>query len=267
MQPFSPSGKAPKLRAAGKTHSGRRRKLNEDYVLLRPQLGLFVVADGVGGKNAGEVASCMATLSMCNFFEATETDTWPDSYRVLLDLTLSEAAKRLSAAVRKANADVWEIASRRKKQKNMNTTVVAAYVEQGSMMLQLAHVGDSRCYRARDGHLDLLTHDHSLRNEARLQAPGISDRQLQRIPKNVITRALGRRDGVEIDIRSEPVVPGDVFLLCSDGVNRMLPDAQILEALQVSEDPQEAAELLVSLANEAGGIDNITALVIQFGND
>ena len=266
MLPFLPSGKEPKLRAAGRTHAGRRRKLNEDYVLLKPQHGLFVVADGVGGKNAGEVASCMASLSMRNFFEATESESWPDSYRVLLDLTLSEPAKRLSAAVRKANADVWEIASSRKKQKNMNSTIVAAYVEHGSMMLQLAHVGDSRCYRVRDQSIEQLTRDHSLRNEARLQTPNISDRQPQRIPKNVITRALGRRDGVEIDIRSQPVLAGDVFLLCSDGVNRMLPDERILEALLVSDDPKEAADLLITIGNDAGGIDNITALVIQFAS-
>ena len=245
---------------------------------MRPSLKLYLVNDGVGGNQAGDVASSLAAHSMNNFFAATREGTWPDEYRALLDLTLTPPAQRLSAAIRKANKDVFEIASTRRGTR-MNSTVVALHIadegppdshphasteEEPGPHVHVAHVGDSRCYRLRDGELRLLTRDHSLRNEARVSSPGLSERQLERIPERVITRALGSKEYVEIEHTSCPAEPGDVFLLCSDGVNRMLSDDEILEGLEISDSPREAAELLVDLANDAGGRDNATALVIQF---
>lgn len=245
---------------------------------MRPSLKLYLVGDGVGGNQAGDVASSLAAHSMNNFFAATRNDGWPDEYRALLDLTLAPPAQRLSAAIRKANKDVYEIASTRRGSR-MNTTVVALHISDGpppssrggdagppvaTPHVHIAHVGDSRCYQLRDGELRVLTRDHSLRNEARISSPSLSERQIERIPERVITRALGVKQHVEIEHMSFPVEPGDAFLLCSDGVNRMLSDDEILEGLEVADSPAEAAELLVDLANEAGGRDNITALVVQF---
>jgi protein phosphatase len=260
----APSKVTTRVRVGGGTHPGRRRKNNQDFLLVRADLGLFVVADGVGGRNTGEVASSLAALSMTNFFEATHAAGWPDDYRALLDLTLSSGAQRLSAAIRKANADVFKIASTHAQHHKMNTTVVAAYLPPDQPVLHVGHVGDSRCYRVRGAVMELLTHDHTLRNEALIHYPNIDPERLAQIPQSVLARAIGRTDSVELTLKSFEVCPGDMFLLCSDGVTRMLDDTRIFEVLLVSASPQEAADLLVALANEAGGRDNITALVLRF---
>lgn len=249
---------------SGRTDRGRRRETNEDFLLLRPDLGLFIVADGVGGRASGDVASKLASLSIANFFEASQDGAWPEAFASLLDLTLPPPAQRLSAAVRKANQDVWAIASSRSEHDRMNTTVVAACHQPGDELLHVAHVGDSRCYGYRKGKLVQLTHDHTLRNEARQKYPNISDERLAKIPRNVLTRALGRVDTVELEIRTVSARPGDIFVLCSDGVTAMVDDRRILEALMVSEGPDEACELLTELSNEAGGRDNITVAALYF---
>ena len=264
MGSAAPRSVSAHVRVGAATHTGRRRTTNQDFMLVRRDVGLFVVADGVGGRKTGDVASSLTAMSMKNFFEATEQQTWPDGYRALLDLTLSRPAQRLSAAIRKANADVWAIASTRARHRKMNTTVVAAHLASDSSMLHVGHVGDSRCYRLRAKSLGQLTRDHTLRNEALIQYPNIAPEHLDRIPTNMLARAIGRRDTVELELRSYETQPGDTYLLCSDGVTCMLDDATMLEALMVSDEPQEAAHLLVALANEAGGLDNITAMVLRF---
>jgi PPM family protein phosphatase len=231
---------------------------------MRRRLGIYVVADGVGGLNAGEVASSLAALSIGNFFEATESQGWPDAYRALLDLTLSPPAQRLSAAIRKANADVYHIASTRGRHSKMNTTVVAAYHPRDSSVVHVASVGDSRCYLIRESGIEQVTSDHTLRNEARVQYPHISNERLALIPESVLSRALGRRDTVELEVHSLDMASGDAVLLCSDGLNRMVGDKQILEAVMVSDGPDEACDVLVGLANDAGGRDNITTVLLRF---
>jgi PPM family protein phosphatase len=255
---------APGPEHGSRTHTGRRRANNEDYVLLRPDLGLYVVADGVGGRNTGEVASRLASLSMANFFEATLEATWPDQYRSLMDLTYSPGARRLSAAIRKANEDVHAIASTREQHHKMNTTVVALHAPPGERELHVAHVGDSRCYRVRDHVMEVLTRDHTLRNEARDQYPDIAEERLDQLPKNMLARALGRKNDVELTLISVSIESGDLYLLCSDGVNGMLDDARILETLVGRPSSQDAADRLIDLANAAGGRDNITAIVLRF---
>ena len=263
--PGSPEASRRELRfeAVGVTDVGRQRKHNEDHVLLRPELDLFVVADGMGGHNAGDIASRLATTSLRNFYEATETGPVPtDNLNHDYD-NLAEHAKRLAAGIQKANRDVFEISSTMRQHHGMGSTVVAAYLERQGGLMHVGHVGDSRCYRMRDQQLELLTHDHSLINDALALKPDLTPEELARLPKNIITRALGMREEVKVDIRSEPVRAGDIFLLCSDGLSGMISEADIATVLQDSGDLREACELLVTLANDNGGTDNITALLVR----
>jgi protein phosphatase len=249
--------------AAGLTDVGRQRKHNEDTVLIRPELGLFAVADGMGGHNAGDVASKLAATSLGNFFEATHTATGvapvdlPEDYD-----DLAPAARRLAAGVRKANHDVFTISSTYQQHHGMGSTMVAIHLRETGE-IHIGHVGDSRAYRIRDGEILQLTRDHSLINDALEMKPDLLPDEIARLPKNIITRALGMKDAVKVDIRSERAEPGDVYMLCSDGLTGMVPDQQILEVVGLTDDPQEACELLIAEANDAGGTDNISALIIR----
>lgn len=254
-----------RLTAAGKTDPGRRRENNEDFLLVRDDLNLFVVADGVGGGRTGEVASRLASLSMANFFEATQNGAWPDTYRAHVDSTLPAAAQRLAAAIRKANADVFTIASTREQHEKMTTTVVSAWIDPERAAIHIGHVGDSRCYRIRDGQITQLTRDHTLRNQARDEYPDIDETRIAQIPASVLYRAVGRDADVDLTMQSLEPADGDRFLLCSDGVTKMMKDTQILDIVMASEGPAQACELIVDLANEHGGRDNITALMLWFG--
>jgi protein phosphatase len=244
------------------TDVGRHRTHNEDTFLVRSDLHLWAVADGMGGHRAGDVASAMVALSLGNFFEATEASRW-DGYTAPADEALPAPARRLAASVRKANGDVHAISMLHGRHFGMGSTVVACHLPPGSNELWIAHVGDSRCYRLRNGRLEQLTRDHSLVNEARLLDPELTEEQLSRLPTNIITRALGMSDAVEVDVRSVDARAGDLFLLCSDGLTGMVSDAEILEALELLDEPEEAAAVLVELANDAGGVDNVTVLLLR----
>ncbi|MGK3993845.1 Stp1/IreP family PP2C-type Ser/Thr phosphatase [Sorangium sp. So ce1024] len=244
------------------TDVGRQRKHNEDNVLVKSELGLFVVADGMGGHNAGNVASALATRSLDNFFEATRTGVLPGPVPAD-EQDLDPGARRVLAAIRKANHDVYVISNTYSQHQGMGSTVVAAYVSCETEQIHVGHVGDSRCYRIRQGEIEQLTKDHSLINDALALKPDLSQDELARLPKNIITRALGMKDAVKVDIRSERIQPGDVFLLCSDGLSGMVSEQQILDVFDITQDPREACELLIAMANEAGGTDNISALIIR----
>jgi PPM family protein phosphatase len=246
--------------AAGLTDVGRQRKHNEDDVLLLPEHRLYAVADGMGGHNAGDVASKLTTTSLRNYFESTGDPgaTFPaDEYE-----SLDPGARRLAAGIRKANLDVFTISSTVAQHRGMGSTIVAAHVGDDDR-IYIGHVGDSRCYRIRDGIIEKMTRDHSLINDALDLKPDLSPEELARLPRNIITRALGMKDVVKVDIRSEPIRLGDIFVLCSDGLSGMVSDQQMLEVIQITSDPQEACELLVAEANDAGGTDNISALIVR----
>ncbi len=265
-----PRGEKRELRfeAVGVTDIGRQRKHNEDHVLLRPELDLFVVADGMGGHNAGDIASRLATASLRNFFEALTAGASVDKNLLVGYDTLNEGAQTLAAAIRKSNRDVYEISSTYRQHHGMGSTVVACSLSRDSCAIHIGHVGDSRCYRFRDGKLEQLTHDHSLINDALALKPDLTQEELARLPKNIITRALGMRDDVKVDIRTEQLQLGDIYMLCSDGLSGMVEEddmGNVLAALYAIDgsDLREACETLVTLANDAGGTDNITALLIR----
>jgi protein phosphatase len=249
-----------RLVAAGLTDVGRQRRHNEDHVLVAPQFDLYVVADGMGGHTTGHVASALTSASLSDFFEATRDGRLP-SPPPDDEKELPVAAERLAQGVRKANRDVFEISSTHREHKGMGSTVVAMHFD--GERLHIAHVGDSRCYRIRDGEIEQLTRDHSLINDALAIKPDLTEEELARLPKNVITRALGMKEAVKVDVQSVRVEPDDMFLLCSDGLSGMIKDDQIMEVFDLTSDLQEACELLIAMANEAGGVDNISALLVR----
>lgn len=242
---------------AGLTDVGRQRKHNEDCVLLKPELGLYAVADGMGGHNAGDVASKLVAQALGEFFASGARADLPDEYGAL-----SPDAKRIAAGVRKANYTVHHTSHTQQQHHGMGSTVVAIHVAGG--MVHIAHVGDSRCYRIRNGQIQQMTRDHSLINDALDMKPDLTKEELSRLPKNIITRALGMKDVVKVDVKSEPLILGDTFLLCSDGLTGMVPPEQILEVINLTHEPQEACELLIAEANDAGGTDNISAVIVRF---
>jgi protein phosphatase len=250
--------------AVGKTDVGRQRDHNEDDLLVDTKFDLFAVFDGMGGNNAGEVASALGTRSLRNFFQATDQEAASCEES---DEDLPESARRLVTGIRKANADIFEISSTHIEHRGMGSTVVSLHLGRDDGLAHIAHVGDSRCYRIRDGAIEQLTRDHSLISDALAWNPNLTQEELARLPRNIISRALGLRRSVEIDLLSEPLLPGDLFLLCSDGLSGMLNDRQILEVVQLSDDLPEICDNLIALANEAGGNDNITALVIKVEGD
>ena len=249
------------LQAGAATDVGKRRTHNEDTVLVRQDLSLFLVADGAGGHNAGEVASALCARSMANYFGATirATHESPEFNR----FGIPNGARRLSASVLKANRDIVEISQTQQQHRGMGTTVVAACFSPRSGLMHVAHVGDSRCYRLRGGHLELLTKDHSLLTDVIEQRPELDDKVLARLPKNVVTRALGMDGQLRVSIRSYAVVEGDRYLLCSDGLSGPVSAPELGAALGRDEAPEQIAQRLIKLANDAGGPDNIAALVIQ----
>ncbi|HKY34715.1 MAG TPA: protein phosphatase 2C domain-containing protein [Polyangiaceae bacterium] len=249
------------LKAAGRTDLGKKRKHNEDVVLVREDLGLFVVADGAGGHNAGEVASALAARSMENYFGATirATHELPELNR----FGMPNGARRLSSAVHKANRDVVEIARSSPKHRGMGTTVVACCFSPRSGLMHVAHVGDSRCYRMRDGDFELLTQDHSLLTDVIEQRPELDEDMLARLPKNIVTRAIGLDGQLRVSIRSFSVVEGDRYLLCSDGLSGPVPATELAEVLGSQDEPALVTNRLIDLANAKGGPDNIAALIID----
>lgn len=249
------------LSAFGATDPGRARESNEDAILVRDDLGLYIVADGAGGHAAGEVASRLAVRSMENFFGATVRAALerPEFDR----FGIPSGARRLSQAVLKANRDVVQIAQSSPSHRGMGTTVVAAFFSARSGLLHVAHVGDSRCYRLRGGHLELMTQDHSLVTDVIEQRPDLADDVLERLPKNIVTRALGMNGALRVALRSHPVVAGDKYLLCSDGLSNMLTAEEIADTLDLDEPAQDLVQRFIAVANAAGGNDNIAALVIE----
>jgi serine/threonine protein phosphatase PrpC len=244
------------------TDVGRKRKGNEDSLFVNPEQNLFVVADGMGGHAAGEVASRIAVDSINEFICLTGGDeeiTWPFG----LDENISYDGNRLKTAIRYANRKVLEATKERSEYEGMATTVAAVLVD--GDMANIGHVGDSRIYLFSGDALSLLTSDHSWVNE-QIQSGVISADQARSHPlRNVVTRALGGKTDLAVDMQVRKMKPGEVLLLCSDGLTTMVPDEEIEQVLKDNAlDLEATAESLVAAANEHGGEDNITVVLLQF---
>ncbi len=233
------------LRAAEttvRTDVGRQRRGNEDSSYAHAPV--FVVADGMGGAQAGEVASQMVVDS---FVAGLPDEGTPE--------------ERLSVVVQRANKEIHTRSRSEAENAGMGTTVTAAYLDEDSVVL--AHVGDSRAYLLRDGELSRLTEDHSLVEELLRGGKLTQEEALEHPQRSVITRALGIEPIVEIDTWTYPLRPGDVVLLCSDGLTSMLSEAQVQELLVEGPDLDAAADRLIDAANQAGGRDNITVVLFR----
>jgi protein phosphatase len=201
-----------------------------------------------------------------DFFQATEKEdiTWPFHF----DPDLPFSINRLITAIQVANSRIFQASLKNNEHQGMGTTAVGIYLVDNYRECHIAHVGDSRCYRLRDNAIELLTTDHSLVNDYLRAAPELSEEQLAELPRNVITRALGMQDSVVVDVQTQKLEVNDIFLLCSDGLNSMLSDDEILETLVDHIDNlDEAGGGLIKKANERGGEDNITVILAQVAEE
>jgi PPM family protein phosphatase len=229
--------------SAGLSHPGRKRRHNEDSYVIEPPL--FVIADGMGGAKAGEVASGLAVSAV----ESEQDD----------EVTGEE---RVTALIEEANRRVYRRASEDREAYGMGTTMTVALVENDHVAF--GHVGDSRAYLIRDGRLDQLTDDHSLVAEL-VRGGKLTPEEAETHPqRSVITRALGTEPDIDVDTFTVEAQPGDVFMLCSDGLTTMVDDDAILDAVAKHRpDLREAAKALVNAANRGGGEDNITVIFFE----
>ncbi len=245
------------------TDVGLRRQNNEDSVLVDERLGLFLLADGMGGHNAGETASRLAVTSIQKFFEEYENA----SEEVIDQLQpfpheLPLPGKKLIYTIIRANTIVTESADLASEYRGMGTTIVALLVSHDSIFA--AHVGDSRIYLRRKGEFSQITEDHSVFFEE-LKKGFLTREQLDQLPfKNRLTRALGHMGKAKVDMKVVPPHKGDVFLLCSDGLTDMVDDDAIGEIIsQHQDDLEECAHVLVESAKAHGGADNISVVLLR----
>jgi serine/threonine protein phosphatase PrpC len=247
--------------SGGVTDVGRVRTNNEDSFRILDPFHLFVLSDGMGGEAHGEVASSLAVDTIVNYCTQAKDDP---GLTLVADSSdnWSEKTRLLQNAVRAANLSIFESAQKNSEQRGMGATVTAAWVNDSK--LSIAHVGDSRAYLLRSGSLQQLTNDHSLVAE-QVRRGIISRQQAEESEmQSVLLRALGAHNEVEVDVDETAIYPGDVLLLCSDGLTRMVTEPEIAGTLQAETNPSAAAQKLIDLANENGGLDNVTAIVARF---
>jgi len=242
------------------TDVGRKRKHNEDHVGVAPSLGFAVLADGMGGYNAGEVASAMAVDIVSHHLK--EQLTKLSQGEIDENTGLTGESMLIRDAIKAANDAIVQMSRQKPECKGMGTTVLAAvfYADR----ISAAHVGDSRMYRLRDGRLEHVTEDHSLvRENVRRGLLSEHEARNSRI-KNIVTRALGLEAGVEADVVEAAVCAGDIYLMCSDGLTDVVPDEVIQQTLTASSrNLKKAGKQLIELANDAGGPDNISIILIR----
>ncbi|MEK6770268.1 MAG: Stp1/IreP family PP2C-type Ser/Thr phosphatase [Pseudomonadota bacterium] len=235
----------------GLTDPGMIRTENEDSIGTRPEAGLAVLADGMGGHQAGEVASKLAVETIIKYL----TDTYAADRK-------ESPTKRISEAIRRANATIFDTAHKHEEYAGMGSTIVTALFRNGELVV--GHVGDSRLYRLRQGKLEQMTEDHSVIQELVNRGLFTHEEARASVGKNLVTRALGVDAEVLIDVNAVPLEANDLYLLCSDGLNDVVSDEDITRILTASSDNlYTAAFKLVTLANQRGGPDNISVILIR----
>lgn len=239
----------------GLSDVGRRRDNNQDRFLVDTERGVFAIADGMGGHAAGEVASNIAIEALAESLGIVADDAdGPNG--------VEAAGRELAAAFHEGNRRICESVLTHGEWRGMGTTIVALLALGDRAVI--GHVGDSRAYRLRDGELSLITDDHSWVGE-QVRMGLLTETEARRHPmRNIVTRAMGNRPEVDVELTETELRPGDVYLLCSDGLNSMLNDDEIRETLAAHEvDPREACQALVERANARGGEDNISVIVLR----
>jgi serine/threonine protein phosphatase PrpC len=249
-----------RVRFAGDSNVGMKRAHNEDSFYLPESERLAIVADGMGGHASGEVASRMAVETISGFFKATQEEqqlTWPFK----MDKGHRYDVNRMITAIKLANLKIHEQAQKDPRCHGMGTTVVSALFIDDALVV--GHVGDSRLYRRRDGVLEQITEDHSLLNDY-IKMKHLSPDEIAAFPhKNVIVRALGMKDTVQVDVHLDTPKLGDVYLICSDGLSGMIKDEDMSEMAANEPDLDALCEKLITTANKNGGLDNITVVAVR----
>ena len=257
-------GDAVQIDSGGVTDLGRVRLNNEDSFRIVEPLNLFILSDGMGGEAHGEIASSLAVDTIERVCSSSKIDS---------EVTLAgasgenwtEQTRLLENAVLQANFGIYQSSQEHPEQRGMGATLTAGWIN-GSK-LSLAHVGDSRAYLLRTGNLQQLTNDHSLVAE-QVRRGIITPQQAEESEmQSVLLRALGAHPEVDVDIDEFDLFPRDVLLLCSDGLTRMVTEPEIAGTLQAETDPEKAAQKLVDLANERGGLDNVTVIVARLQDE
>jgi serine/threonine protein phosphatase PrpC len=254
-------GEVVEIVSGGVSDVGRVRTNNEDSYKILDSLSLYVLSDGMGGEAHGEVASALAVETVVKCC----TEAKEDSGVTLLGGTpnnFGEKTKKLQGAVRQANLNIFDSAQKNPAQRGMGATLTTVWASADK--LSVAHVGDSRAYLLRMGNLQQLTSDHSLVAEQVRRGIITAQQAEESEMQSVLLRALGAHPDVEVDVDEVGIFPGDVLLLCSDGLTRMVTEPEIAGTLQAETRPAAAAQKLVDLANENGGMDNITVIVVRF---
>jgi serine/threonine protein phosphatase PrpC len=253
------------IQASGASDIGRKRQRNEDSFIVNDAVHLYLVADGMGGHNAGDVASQTAAKTIESFLAHSHEErelTWPFG----IDPRMSFDANRLRTALKLANHKIWQLADSNQEYTGMGTTVVAVVIT--ADIASVASVGDSRLYLWRDEDLKVLTRDDIWINETWVRRAFTED-QLQKIPlKNVLSKAIGSKEDVEFPIQEIQLQHDDMLLLCSDGLHGLVTSDQIITVLREKKlSMQDACNALIAMANEAGGRDNITIILLKYSKE
>ncbi len=252
------------IACGGVTDLGRVRTNNEDCFRIVTPLNLFVLSDGMGGEAHGEIASALAVETVVKHCLDEEANPAANLLGQV-EPGWSAKTKRLSTAVHLANRNICKSAEEHPEQRGMGATLTAAWIDRSK--LSIAHVGDSRAYLLRGGSLLQLTRDHSLVAEQVRQGVLTAAEAEESDMQSVLLRALGAQPEIEVDADEHILFPGDVLLLCSDGLTRVVTEPEIAGVLQAETDPVHGGEELVGLANERGGPDNITVVIARMLKD
>jgi len=251
------------IQSYGMSDLGRKRQRNEDSFVVNDAVGLYLVADGMGGHNAGDVASQTAAKAVESFIVRSHQErelTWPFG----IDPKISFDGNRLRTAFKLANHKIWQLADSYQEYTGMGTTVVSILITND--IATIASVGDSRAYLIRDQEMKILTRDDIWLNETWVRRAFTED-QLQKIPlKNILSKAIGSKEDIDFPLQELQLKPDDLIVLCSDGLHGLVVEEDLLVAARESKDLETMCRTMIRLANEAGGKDNITVIALRYSS-